>query len=113
MPHPDYKDNPLWIDAMRLVREAYALAERVRGEAPVASRRLRKAAVAVPANIAGILHPDPEREAGDCAALARGALAEIERQVRLLAEAAGEEAGPLVRHARRLATELVADENVS
>ena len=52
---PAYKKHPLWESAMALTRDAYALAERVKDASPDTASRLRKAAVAVPAHVAGAL----------------------------------------------------------
>ena len=76
---PDYKSHPLWNEAMSLTRDTYSIAERVREFSPELARRLRKAAVSVPAHIASALSGDPERRAEHMMA-ARGALAEITRQ---------------------------------
>jgi four helix bundle protein len=102
MPHPSYKDHPLWKEAIGLVEEAYALAERARSSAPLVSRHLRKAAVAVPANIAEALDAEPGEKRSESHMRARGALAEIERQTQMLP---GELAGSgeeLAEHARGL-----------
>jgi hypothetical protein len=52
---PDYKSHPLWNEAMALARAAYAVAEEVSGRDPEEARRLRQAAVSVPAKLAGAL----------------------------------------------------------
>jgi len=61
---------------MALVREAYALAEDVREQSPDTARRLRRAAVSVPAHIAAAVS-DPRTECPKHAFAARGALAEV------------------------------------
>src|SRR6202035_2792323 len=71
---PPYKNHPLWIEAMALTREAYILSERLREQDPEASRRLRRAAVAVPAHVASALSAPPENRTEPMTA-ARGALA--------------------------------------
>jgi four helix bundle protein len=102
MPHPSYKDHPLWKESIGLVEEAYALAEKIRNTAPLVSRHLRKAAVAVPANIAEALEGEQSEKRSESRLRARGALAEIERQTQMLP---GELAGSgeeLAEHARGL-----------
>src|SRR5439155_21267095 len=79
MMHPPYKEHSLWRSAMSLTREAYALAERLRAEAPELARRLRKAAVSIPAHVAGALSAEPGSRREDLLA-ARVALAELSRQ---------------------------------
>ena len=86
---PEYKSHPLWNDAMALTREAYRIADCVRAMSPETSRRLRKAAVSVPAHVASALCA-PEKKAEHMLA-ARGALAELSRQA-LGAATAGSDA---------------------
>src|SRR5262245_23058171 len=50
---PDYKSHPLWAEAMALAHEAYGVAEKLRPRDPEAAKLLRRAAVAVPARVAG------------------------------------------------------------
>ncbi len=95
---PGYKDHPLWIEAMALARDAYALAERLREKELETSNRLRRAAVAVPAHVAGALCSGAEKRAEHMLA-ARGALAEVSRQS---SRAAMEGSGELARQAERL-----------
>ncbi|MGH9442606.1 MAG: four helix bundle protein [Thermoanaerobaculia bacterium] len=102
MPHPSYKDHPLWKEAMALVTEAYALAEKARETAPLVSRHLRRAAVAVPANIAESLDGEEGEKRHDSHLRARGALAEIERQTRLLPDGLASPGEELAEHARGL-----------
>jgi len=83
---PEYKLNPLWNEAMGLAREAYALAGELSERDPETSRRLRKAAVAVPAQIAGALSTEASEREGHVVA-ARGALAELSRQAERAREA--------------------------
>lgn len=52
---PEYKDNPLWNEAISLAREAYALARDLAERDPQEARLLRRVAVAVPARLAGAL----------------------------------------------------------
>ncbi len=102
MPHPSYKDHPLWKEAIGLVTAAYALAEKARGDAPVVSLHLRKAAVAVPANIAESLDGDGSDKRHESHLRARGALAEIERQTQKLPEELSAEGDSLAERARGL-----------
>ena len=96
---PDYKSHPLWNEAISLTHAAYDLAERVRPSDPTTARHLRRAAVAIPAHVAGALTADDEARR-DHVLTARGALAEISRQAER-AEASGESAAAaeLVRRA--------------
>ncbi len=76
---PAYKKHPLWESAMALTRDAYALAERVKDASPDTASRLRKAAVAVPAHVAGALSGSAAKRPEHVLA-ARGAIAEVARQ---------------------------------
>jgi hypothetical protein len=76
---PEYKSHPLWIEAMSLTREVYALSERLRACDPERSLRLRKAAVAVPAHVASALSAEPQKRTEPMHA-ARAALAEVSEQ---------------------------------
>ena len=102
MPHPPYKDHPLWKEAIDLVTRAYALAEKSREAAPLVARHLRKAAVAVPANLAESLDVDRGEKRHDSHLRARGALAEIERQTTKLPAELAEEGESLAERARAL-----------
>jgi 23S rRNA-intervening sequence protein len=84
---PAYKSHPLWIEAMSLTREAYALSERLRDGDPEASQRLRRAAVAVPAHVASALSVG-YRERREPMQAARGALADVSQEA-LRASVAG------------------------
>ncbi|HLN56997.1 MAG TPA: hypothetical protein VK416_00455 [Thermoanaerobaculia bacterium] len=95
---PAYKSHPLWESAMALTRDAYALAECVRGASPDVASRLRKAAVAVPAHVAGALSDDPDKRREHVLA-ARGAIAEVARQA---AASRGESSRELARQAETL-----------
>jgi hypothetical protein len=95
---PAYKSHPLWEGAMALARDAYALAERVKDGSPDTASRLRKAAVAVPAHVAGAISEEPARRREHVLA-ARGALAELARQAVL---APGEDSRELTRSAETL-----------
>jgi hypothetical protein len=66
---------------MALTREAYALAHVMRPRDEAAAAALRKAAVAVPAHVAGALEGRGPRRAEEALA-ARGALAEVARRAR-------------------------------
>jgi len=101
-----YKANPLWADAIALAHEAYRIAERARGGFPALARHLRKAAVSVPAHIAGALSADGERPPSECIVLARGALAEVQRQALRLRGGLEAEGGDLTARARRLERRL-------
>lgn len=87
---PDYKSHPLWNEAISLTHAAYDLADRLRPADPVTARHLRRAAVAIPAHVAGALTSDDEARR-EHVLTARGALAEISRQAGR-AEASGEPA---------------------
>jgi four helix bundle protein len=94
---PSYKSHPLWNEAMALTQAAYELAERMRPEDPNAARHLRKAAVAIPAHVAGALSSDEDARR-EHVATARGALAEVSRQA---GRAGGAERPAAVELARR------------
>jgi hypothetical protein len=74
---PDYKSHPLWTEAMALAHLAYGVAEDLKPRDPDGARQLRRAAVAVPARVAGALNAGegPERETE--ASGARAALSEV------------------------------------
>ncbi len=106
MPHPPYKDHPLWREAMGLVEAAYALSEQAKSAVPTVARHLRKVVVTIPSSLADALADEPEREIADDRRRALGALAEIERQTLFLpAELAGE-GDLLARRARALYREV-------
>jgi four helix bundle protein len=104
--HPAYKDHPLWKEAIALVEAAYALAEASKAAAPVVARHLRKVAVSVPANIAEALVENPDKPPTESRALARGALAEIERQTLFLPDEFAEAADALAARARKMYREM-------
>jgi hypothetical protein len=106
---PEYKNHPLWIGAMALTRSAYTVAERLAPTDADGARALRKAAVSVPALVAGALSGEQADSratdaAGACAALdevarrASGipgpAADELERQSRALEDAVRRELRP-------------------
>lgn len=76
---PAYKEHPLWIEAMALTHAAYELAERVRLQDPGTARHLRRAAVAIPAHVAGALSSEDDARR-EHVTTALGALAEVSRQ---------------------------------
>ncbi len=78
---PGYKNHPLWIQAMSLTCDAYALAQRLRQSEPETGLLLRKAAVAVPAHVASALASGNDQRLEHMLA-ARAALAEVSRQTR-------------------------------
>lgn len=84
---PAYKSHPLWIEAMSLTREAYAVSESLRDGDPEASRRLRRAAVAVPAHVANALSVG-HQEASEPMQAARVALADVSQEARRVNDAA-------------------------
>ena len=100
MPRPDYKSHPLWAEAMALAHEAYDVAETLRPRDPEAARLLRKAAVAVPARVAGALTADEDVERATETVGARAALSEV--AVRASGAPASGKADALVRHADSL-----------
>src|SRR6478672_10072048 len=95
---PAYKSHPLWEGAMALARNAYSLAERMKDTSPEAASHLRKAAVSVPAHVAGAIADGPDRRREHVLA-ARGALAEVVRQA---GRAPGEDSRKLTREAETL-----------
>lgn len=101
-PRPEYKSHPLWNEAMAVTQAAYALAERVRPADPMIARHLRKAAVAIPAHVAGALTSEGEARR-DHVLTARGALSEVSRQSARVETAAETEAAAALG---RRATEL-------
>ncbi len=110
---PDSKGHPLWNDAMALARDAYDVAECARERSAVTSTRLRKAAVSVPAHVAGALSGGPKEQAEHMCA-ARAALAEVGRQ----AATAQAEGGQALAHRamdldKRILFEFGATEAVS
>jgi len=74
---PDYKSNPLWTEAMALAHAAYAVAEELAERDPEEARLLRKAAVSVPARLAGALSGDEVFARDSDASEARAALEEV------------------------------------
>jgi 23S rRNA-intervening sequence protein len=99
---PEYKNHPLWNEAMAVTQAAYALAEVVRPADPMVARHLRKAAVAIPAHVAGALNSEGEARR-DHVLTARGALSEVSRQAARAETAGGTEAATaLARRASAL-----------
>ena len=95
---------------MGLARDAYELAGRIRAGDPEAARSLRRAAVSVPAHIAGALAAD--RAAGREADVvsARAALAEVARHAELApgSSSPASLSAELGRHARALERSVAA-----
>ena len=96
---PDYKSHPLWEEAMRLVHEAYRLADELRGRDPAGALGMRKAAVSVPARVAGALTARETAERDAEAAGAQAALAEVAARAE---RASGGTPSDLSQHARKL-----------
>ncbi|HEY3172510.1 MAG TPA: four helix bundle protein [Thermoanaerobaculia bacterium] len=99
---PDYKSHPLWNEAIALTHAAYELAERIRPSDPNTARYLRKAAVAIPAHVAGALSSEEEESRREHVATARGALAEVSRQAGRAGAAERAAAADLARRAGEL-----------
>ncbi|HTO88908.1 MAG TPA: four helix bundle protein [Thermoanaerobaculia bacterium] len=78
---PAYKDHPLWNRAIALTRDAYSLADVIRARDVTTAMTLRRAAVSIPAHVAGALTATGRRREEQALA-ARGALAEVARQAR-------------------------------
>ncbi len=72
-----YKQHPLWQEAMALAREAYAVAEDLRGVDPEGALRLRKAAVAAAAHVAGALSAEDSLARETDASAAREAAGDV------------------------------------
>jgi four helix bundle protein len=106
MPHPAYKDHPIWREAMALVEAAYALSDHAKASSPTVARHLRKVAVTIPASLADALADEPEREVAEDRRRALGALAEIERQTLFLQPELAAEGDALARRARGLYREV-------
>jgi hypothetical protein len=103
---PAYKDHPLWSEAMALARDSYALAGRVKETEPDLARSLKKASVAVPAQVAGALEVSGEKRR-DHVAAAREALAELSRLGCHAREAGVDGAGELVSRAEDFARSVL------
>jgi hypothetical protein len=71
---PTYKSHPLWEAAIRLAHDAYGLADAIRSADPDAAGEIRRAAVTVPARIAGALSAETSGEKESEAAGASAAL---------------------------------------
>jgi len=71
---PRYKTHPLWEEAIRLAHDAYGLADAIRAANPDAAGEIRRAAVSVPARIAGALSAETSGEKETEAAGASAAL---------------------------------------
>jgi len=97
---PYYKSHPLWAEAMSLAHEAYDVAETLRPRDPEGARLLRRAAVAVPARVAGALSADEDTERAMETSGARVALSEVAE--RASGAPASPEAAALAQHAGTL-----------
>jgi hypothetical protein len=97
---PDYKRHRLWEEAIRLTREAYGLAEQLRTDDPQGALALRKAAVAIPAHVAGALSAEQAAEREAEASGARAALAAVAARAEGMAWSAA--SSDLSRRAREL-----------
>ncbi len=98
---PDYKNNPLWTEAMALAHAAYAVAEELAPRDPEAARLLRKAAVSVPARLAGALSGEEVFARDTDASEAAAALEEVAARAERLPTRGGT-SRELVRKAREL-----------
>ena len=98
---PAYKEHPLWNEAMALTHAAYELAGRVRPEDPLTARHLRRAAVAIPAHVAGALSSDDDSRR-DHVSTALSALAEVSRQAERVRGVERAAAAELARRAGEL-----------
>jgi four helix bundle protein len=87
---------------MEIVKDSYGLAQMAKPSWPLVARHLRRAAVAVPANVAEALAAEGSARR-DNESRAKGALAEIERQTIFLLDDPGlaREADALAAKARR------------
>ncbi len=74
---PDYKLHPLWTEAIALAHAAYAVADELAERDPEEARLLRKAAVSVPARLAGALSGEEAFARESDASEARAALEEV------------------------------------
>ncbi len=86
---------------MELAQEAYAVAEELRERDPEAARLLRKAAVAVPAHVAGALSGGEVFARDTDASQARAALAEVAARAEGLPTRGGRSRA-LIQRAREL-----------
>jgi four helix bundle protein len=99
---PAYKEHPLWIEAMAMTHAAYDLADRVRPQDPATARHLRRAAVAIPAHLAGAISAEDRDERRDHVTTALISLAEVSRQAERAEKVEGAAALGLVERARNL-----------
>jgi four helix bundle protein len=98
---PPYKEHPLWNEAMALTHAAYEVAARLRPEDPTTARNIRRAAVAIPAHVAGALSSDDESRR-DHVSTALSALAEVSRQADRVGGVERSAAAELTRRAGEL-----------
>jgi four helix bundle protein len=99
---PAYKEHPLWIEAMAMTHAAYDLADRVRPQDPATARHLRRAAVAIPAHLAGALSAEDGEERRDHVTTALISLAEVSRQLERAEKVESAAALGLAERARNL-----------
>jgi hypothetical protein len=74
---PAYKHHPLWIEAIALAHQTYAVADALADSDPEEARRLRRLAVSVPALLAGALSAEQEPERAADVSEARAALRDL------------------------------------
>ncbi len=98
---PDYKNHPLWTQAMELAKAAYAVADEIAERDPEEARLLRKAAVSIPARLAQALVADEALAREVDASHARAALDEVAERAERLPTREGS-SRELVRQAREL-----------
>jgi hypothetical protein len=96
---PEYKNHPLWIEAMALTRSAYTVADGLAPTDADGARGLRKAAVSVPALVAGALSGE---QADSRAADAAGACAALDEVANRASRIPGPVAAELVRQSGAL-----------
>ena len=99
---PAYKEHPLWIEAMAMTHQAYDLADRVRPQDPATARHLRRAAVAIPAHLAGAISAEDRDERREHVTTALISLAEVSRQAERAEKVESAAALGLVERARNL-----------
>ena len=108
---PDYKDHPLWTEAIALAHEAYAVADALRASDPEEARLLRKAAVSVPAHVAGALVAEQEEQRAADVSGARAALTELAARAGQISTRPG--SGDLRRRAEALQRSVILELGLS
>lgn len=83
---PSYKQHPLWIEAIALARQTYAIADALADCDPAEALRLRRLAVSVPALLAGALSAEHEPERAADVSEARAALRDLASSAERLSE---------------------------